>query len=83
MSALERATCSVWVWAQQWQTCVLCDAGEAMGSVGLQLSTQNLAAAFASGKSGVVCPSIPEQWVYWVSKGTSETEMESCLFHGY
>lgn len=47
------------LWAQQWKAYALCSAGEATGSFGLQLSAQNLAAAFASGKHGVVCPSIP------------------------
>lgn len=66
MEALSARVCprrsklfSAGLWAQQWEACALCDAGEAMGSVGLQRSTQNLAATFASGKDGVVCPSIP------------------------
>ena len=75
---------SVCLWAQQWKACALCSAGEATGSVGLQLGTQNLAAAFGSGKDGVVCPSIPLWWVCWVSRGASnpETVIGSCLFHG-
>lgn len=70
---------SAGLWAQQRKGCALHGAGEATGSAGLQLSIQNLAAAFASGKDGVVCPSIPVWW------GTCnpETIMGSCLFHGY
>lgn len=48
-----------------------CSAGEAMGTVGLQLSTHSLAAAFASEEDAGVCPGIPVMWVCWVSRGTS------------